>query len=151
MIKKKIALLVFIWGALLFFLNLEYDLTGGYDIIIFWFSIIVIFGTIIYQIVCLKYTDNVVLFEIFIVYLFLHLIYQVGYFGLRGSDSYIDYNFLKTILNNHNFTLGQSVDGWPMIHIFSAVICILTKIDPLTIAKFLPSFISAIIVLPIYL
>lgn len=151
MIKKKISLLVFICSALLFSLNLQYDLTGGYDEIIFWISIIVIFSTIVYQIFCLKYTGNVVLLEIFIVYLFLHLVYQVGYSGLRGSDSYEDYNFLKTILNNHNFSLGQGVDGWPMLHIFSSIIHIVTEIEPLTIAKFLPSCISAILVLPLYL
>jgi len=151
MLKKRISLLVFIWSVLLFFLNLRYDFTSGWGNIVFWFSIIIIFGTIIYQIFYLKYTNNVVLFEIFIVYLSLHLIYQVGYFGLRGSDSYKDYNFFKTILNNHNFNLGQGVDGWPMLHIFSSIVCILTKIEPLIIAKFLPSFISAFLVLPLYL
>jgi hypothetical protein len=47
--------------------------------------------------------------------------------------------------------LGKWVDGWPMIHVFSAMICILTEIEPLLIAKYFPSFFSAFVVLPIYL
>jgi hypothetical protein len=38
-----------------------------------------------------------------------------------------------------------------MLHIFSSAVSLVTKIDPLFIAKFLPSFISSIIVLPFYL
>jgi hypothetical protein len=75
----------------------------------------------------------------------------MGYLGLRGGDSYRDFNLLKTILNNHSFSLGQKANGWPMLHIFSAVVSLLTEIEPLIIAKYLPSFISSIIVLPIYL
>jgi hypothetical protein len=149
--KIKISILVFIWSSLLFFFNLEYNLAGSNDYLIFWFSTLCIFGVILYQIFCLKYTSGFVLFEIFLVFLFLHLVYQIGYYGLRGSDSYVDYTFLKTILKDHNFVLGQYVDGWPMIHIFSSIVHFFTKIDPLLIAKFLPSFISSIIVLPIYL
>jgi uncharacterized membrane protein len=85
------------------------------------------------------------------IFLLLHLVYQTGFYGLRGADSYVDYTFLKTILKDHHFILGQYVDGWPMIHIFSAIINLFTKIDPLLLAKFLPSFISSIIVLPLFL
>jgi len=151
MIEKRISQLAFIWISLLFFLNLEYNIAGSNDYLIFWFSTLCIFGVILYQIFYLKYTNGFVLFEIFIVFLLLHLVYQVGFYGLNGSDSYVDYTFLKTILKDHNFILGQYVDGWPMIHIFSSIVHFFTKIDPLLIAKFLPSFISSIIVLPIYL
>lgn len=150
-IEKKISQLAFIWISLLFFLNLEYNLTSGYDYFIFWFSTIGLFSVILYQIFYLKYTNGFVLFEIFLVFLFLHLVYQMGFYGLRGADSYVDYTFLKTILKDHQFDLGQYVDGWPMIHIFSSAVNLFSKIDPLLIAKFLPSFISSIIVLPIYL
>ena len=107
-------------------------------------------GIIIYQIFFLK--NNIfVLFEIFIIYLLLHLIYQMGFYGFYGSDSYVDYNFLKTILNNNGFVLGQSVDGWPMIHIFFTSTSLISKIDPFILAKFLPSLISSFIVFPYYL
>lgn len=147
---KKLSILVFIWSALLFFLNLQYDFFNGYDIIIFWLSILLMIGIVIYQIFFIK--NNIfVLFEIFIIFFFLHLVFQIGFYGLRGNDSYIDYNLMKTILNNNSFVLGQDVNGWPMIHIFSSSVSLATKIDPMLVAKFLPSFISSIIVLPFYL
>jgi hypothetical protein len=149
-ILKKLSILVFIWSALIFFLNLQYDLLNEYDIIIFWVSILLMLGTVIYQIFFIK-NNILVLFEIFIIFLLLHLVQQIGYYGLRGIDSYIDYNLLKSILNNHNFILGQGVEGWPMIHIFSSSFSLITKIDPLLVAKFFPSFISSIIIFPLYL
>ena len=149
-ICKKASILVFIWTAFLFFLNLQINLLDEYDVVIFWLSILLMLGTVIYQIFFLK-NNTFVLFEIFIVYLSLHLTFHVGFYGLGGSDSYIDYNFFKNILNDNSFILGQSVDGWPMMHIFSSSLSLTTKIDPLLIAKFLPSFILSIIVIPLYL
>ena len=148
--KTKISILVFIWSALLFFVNLQYHILDDVTILIFWSSILLIIGTILYQIFFLE-NNTFVLLEIFIVYLFLHLVYQIGYYGLRGSDSYIDYNLLKTIINNNHFSIKPGVSGWPMIHLFSSAVSTITKIDSLLIAKYLPSFISSIIVLPIYL
>lgn len=148
--KKKLSILVFIWSALLFFVNLQYHFLDEFTILIFWLSILLMVGTVIYQVFSLK-NNTFVLFEIFIIYLFLHLVYQIGYYGLRGSDSYIDYNLLKTILNTNHFSIESGVKGWPMIHLFSSAVSTIAKIDPLLIAKYLPSFISSIIVLPIYL
>ncbi len=147
---KKISILIFIWSALLFIIGLQYDFLDEFDIILFWLPMLIIIGTIIYQIFILK-NNTFVLFEIFLVYLFLHLTYIVGYYGLRGSDSYVDYHILKGILNTHNFSLGRFVQGYPMIHIYSSIISIIGKINPLIVAKFLPSLISSLIVLPIYL
>jgi len=147
---KKLSILVFIWSSLVFFLNLQYDLLDDFDFIIFWLCILLMIGIVIFQIFFIK-NNLFVLFEIVIIYFFLHLIFQIGFYGLRGTDSYVDYNLLKTILNNNNFVLGQDVNGWPMIHIFSSSLSFITKIDPILVAKFLPSFISSIIVLPFYL
>ena len=149
-IRKKVSILVFIWAAFLFFLNLQINLLDEYDVAIFWLSILLMFGTVIYQIFFLK-NNTFVLFEIFIIYLSLHLTFHIGFYGLGESDSYIDYNFFKTILNDNSFILGQSVDGWPMIHIFSSSLSLTTEIDPFLIAKFFPAFISSIIVIPFYL
>ena len=149
-ITNKLLILVFIWSSLIFFLNLQLNLSDADHTILFWFSILLMFGSVLYQIF---YTENkiFVFFEIFIFILLLHLVHQLGFYGLNGSDPYIDYNLLKTIVNNHHFVLGQDVDGWPMMHIFSSAITFVTKIDPFIIAKFLPSFISSIIILPYYL
>lgn len=148
--KRKISVLVFIWSSLLFFVNLQYHILDEVTILIFWLSILLMVGIIIYQIFFLE-NNTFVLFEIFFVYIFLHLVYQIGYYGLRGSDSYIDYNLLKTIINSNHFSIKPGVSGWPMIHLFSGAVSTITKIDPLFIAKYIPSFISSIIVLPIYL
>lgn len=154
-IKKKLSILFFTFGIFLFILNLYYNFPDYFDAAIFWIAILTMVGTVLYQIFFLN-NHRFVLFEIFIIYLSLHLMYSVGFYGLRGSDSYIDYNFLKNILNDHKFILGQNldkwnIDGWPMIHLLSSAVSLITKIDPLLVAKFLPSFISSIIVLPIYL
>jgi hypothetical protein len=149
-ITNKLLILVFIWSSLIFLLNLQLNLSDANHTILFWLSILLMFGSVLYQIF---YTENkiFVFFEIFIFILLLHLVHQLGFYGLNGSDPYIDYNLLKTIVNNHHFVLGQDVDGWPMMHIFSSAITFVTKIDPFIIAKFLPSFISSIIILPYYL
>lgn len=147
---KKISFLVFIWSSVLFSIGLQYDLLDVLDILLFWLPILIIIFVIIFQIFFL--TDNrFVLFEIFIFYILLHLIYTMGYYGLRGSDSYIDYNIVKIILNNNHFNLGHSASGYPMIHIFSSITSLIGKIDAFQVAKFIPSLFSSLIVLPIYL
>ena len=149
-IKNKLFILVFIWSSLLFFINLLLNIPDYYNIIIFWISIVLMLGSVLYHIFFME-NKIIVFFEIFIIFLVLHLVYQIGFYGLNGSDPYIDYNLLKTIVNDHHFVLGQDVDGWPMLHIFSSAITFVTKIDPFIIAKFLPSVISSIIILPFYL
>lgn len=151
---EKISLMVFSWFSLLFILNLQYNLMNGYDEIIFFISIFVLFCIIMYQIFFSKLNSVIILFEIFMVFFFLHLIYQIGYSGLRDSDPYIDFNFLKEIFTNGHFILGNDVygvKGWPILHIFSAINSLMSNISPLFIAKYLPSFLTSIIVLPIYL
>lgn len=153
-ILEKISFVIFGWLSLLFILNLQYDLTNDYDEIIFFISSLIFLFIIIYQIFFSKVNSHIILFEIFIIYLFFHLIYHAGFSGLRDSDAYIDYNLLQEILANGHFILGQDifgVKGWPILHIFSAVNSVLTNIHSLFIAKYLPSFLSSIIVIPIYL
>ena len=149
-IKKKLFILIFIWSSLLFFLNLQLNLSDQSNVIIFWLSILLMVGSVLYQVFFIE-NKIFVFFEIFIIILLLHLVYQLGFYGLNGSDPYLDYDLLKTIINNNHFVLGQEVDGWPMLHIFSSGISFVTNIDPFIIAKFLPSFISSIIILPFYL
>jgi hypothetical protein len=110
---------------------------------------------LLYQIFYLK-NNQFVLFEIIVFYFLLHIVYQTGYFGLRDSDTYRDYDFLKTILNNHSFKIDfRSIDidvsGWPMIHLWASFIILITKTDPFLIVKIFPSFIASIIAIPIYL
>lgn len=149
--REKIFLSLFFLSISLYISNLNYSLPNDYNIIIFWFSILIIFSTLMLQIFRSKSDPKIILLEIFIIYLLLHLVYQVGYFGLRGSDSYFEYNFLKKILSQGHFLLEGWIEGWPIIHIFSAILCTITKLDALTVAKFIPSVISSLIVFPLYL
>jgi len=154
MINKKISSIVFLWSIILFCLNLHYDFSDGLRQILFWISIFFIVGIIFYQIFFLK-EQQFVLIEIIIFFFLLHLIYQIGFYGLRESDSYRDYYFLKTILNNNHIMTNLSgmddISGWPLIHLWASFIITITKIDPLFIAKIFPSFISSIIAISIFL
>jgi hypothetical protein len=147
---KKITILVFIWSAFLFFLGLQYDFLDIYDLLIFWCAILLMIGVVIYQIFFFT-NKTFILFEIFFIYLFLHLIFVFGYYGLHGSDSYYDYGIFKEILNTNKFILKSGVNGYPILHIFSSIIYFFTNINTMLIAKFLPSLISSLIVFPIYL
>jgi hypothetical protein len=78
----------------------------------------------------------------------------LNYFGLAGSDSYKDYDLLKTIINNNHIVIdpiNSIVAGWPLLHLLSSFVSIITQIDPLIIAKFLPSFLESIIAISVYL
>jgi hypothetical protein len=153
MINNKISIIVFFSSVILFCLNLQNNYSDNLKITLFWVSIAFMLGIVLYQIFTLK-NNQFVLFEIIIIYFLLHLVYQIGYYGLRGSDSYRDYDFLKTILNNHYIIIEPidiDVSGWPLIHIWAAFISIITRIEPLIIAKILPSFIGSIIAISIYL
>lgn len=153
MINKKISIIIFFLSVILFCLNLQYNYSDELKQTIFWIALAFMLGIILYQIFYLK-NNQFVLFEIIIFYFLLHLVYQIGYYGLRESDSYRDYDVLKTILNNHHIlikSINIDVSGWPLIHLWASFIAIITKIAPLMIAKILPSFIASIIAIPIYL
>jgi len=146
-------LLLFLLTAILFALHIRNVFIRSGELI-FWVCILLFFAIIIYQIFYTNTSSKIIILEIFLLYIFLHLIYQMGYIGLRGSDAYFDYRFLTTILSENRFKLGSgphSVGGWPMLHIFSAEIVFFTGIDPLPLAKFLPTFLASLMLYPLYL
>jgi hypothetical protein len=153
MIKNKISIIIFFLSVILFCLNLNMNYSDDLKIAFFWLSIGLMLGNIIYQIFYLKY-HQIILFEIIIVFFLLHLLYQINYYGLAESDSYRDYDFLKIIINTGHIIyepINFDISGWPLIHLFTSITSIITKIEPLVIAKYLPSFIESIIAIPIYL
>ena len=153
MIGKKLSIIIFFLSVVLFCLNLRINYSDENKIIIFWVSIIMMLGMILYQIFYVK-NNQFVLFEIILFFFLLHLLYQISYFGLTDEDTYRDYDFLKTIINNNHIVINPfnlDVSGWPLLHLFTSFITIITKIDPLIIAKILPSFIESIIAISIYL
>lgn len=153
-INNKILITIFIWALVTYFYGLNIDFYGG---VLFWAPLITMIIIIVYQIFYLDFYDyRYVLAEIFMTCLFLHLVYQVGYLGLRGSDSYSDYVFFKSIVYNGHFDLSSNnigfinVSGWPILHILSASLQLISGIGLLEIAKYFTSFISSIIILPVY-
>jgi hypothetical protein len=78
----------------------------------------------------------------------------MNYFGLAGNDAYKDYDLLKTIINTNHIVIdpvNSIVAGWPLLHLLSSFVSIITQVDPLIIAKFLPSFLESIIAISVYL
>lgn len=116
-------------------------------------------GTIVYQIFQSELSPDfakVVLFEIVITCLVLHLIYQIPYYGLRGSDVYFDMTSVKAILSSgfvggdpEYFTGGTFY--FPMIHIFGAQLSLITNIDLLSVVKWFPSLLDVALIPLLYL
>lgn len=125
---------------------------------IFWVSISLIFGSIVYQIIKIKlstYFIKVVLFEIAIVGFVFHLIYLIPYYGLRGSDEYFDFNSMKSILLS-GFVRGvpqyiNTTSYWPMIHIIGAQLKLITNLNAFDVVKWFPPLMSIALTLMLYL
>jgi|GEM_PF-1754724 len=152
MITKKLLTIIFFLSIVLFCINLRFNLSEELKILLFWVSVIIMVVIILYQIFYL--TDKqFVLFEIILLFFLFHILYQINYFGLAESDSYRDFNFLKTIISSNHFIINpeSDVSGWPLLHIITASISDVINVDPLLIAKFLPSFLESIIAISIYL
>jgi hypothetical protein len=152
MITKKLSIIIFFLSIVLFCVNLRLNFSEDMKIILFWTSIVIMLGMILYQIFYLK-NNLFVLFEIILLFFLLHILYQINYFGLAESDSYRYYDFLKTIINSNFFVINlqSDVSGWPLLHLLTSSISTIIKVDPLIVAKFLPSFIESIIAISIYL
>ncbi len=125
---------------------------------LFLISIGVIIGIVIYQIGFLKLEGKfvyVVLLEITITNLLFHLIYQIPGYGLWGSDAYADFASMKSILES-GFIMGipeyvQITSYFPVLHIIGSQVSLVTNIDSLEVAKYLPSILDMVIVPLFYL
>ena len=125
---------------------------------LFWVAVALMLGTIIYQ--CLKIELSpsyvkVVLLEIAVTCFVFHLIYQIPYYGLRGYDAYIDMASAKGILSS-GFVMGAPqyinvTSYFPMIHIFGAMLSLITSINLFSVAKWFPSFLDVALIPLLYL
>ena len=128
------------------------------SVTLFWVAVALMLGTVIYQ--CLKIELSpsyvkVVLLEIAATCFVFHLIYQVPYYGLRGYDAYLDMASAKGILSS-GFVMGDpqyinDTSYFPMIHIFGAMLSLITSIDILSVAKWFPSLLDAALIPLLYL
>ena len=153
MIKKYLSFIFFFWSVVFFCLNLQFSYSDDLKIITFWLSLLLMVIIVIYQIYYVE-NKNFILFEIIIVFFLLHLVYQINYYGFIDKDCYRDFDFLKTIISNHHIIIDPvdlDVSGWPLLHVFTSIISVSLRIDPLSVAKILPSFLESIIAIPLYL
>jgi len=125
---------------------------------LFWVAVALMIATIVYQSLQSNLSSDyakVVLLEIAVTCLVFHLFYQIPYYGLRGSDIYMDMASAKGILSS-GFVMGdpQYIGGtsyFPMIHILGAQLALITNIDLLSVAKWFPSLLDVALILLLYL
>ncbi|HEY4675353.1 MAG TPA: hypothetical protein VIH48_04780 [Candidatus Bathyarchaeia archaeon] len=124
----------------------------------FWGVIILMIGTVVYQCLRIELSNafaKVVLLEVAVACLVFHLIYQIPYYGLYGSDSYLDLAAARGVLSS-GFVLGapqyiNPCSYFPMIHVFGVALSLITSIDLFSVAKWLPSFIDVTLIFMLYL
>lgn len=125
---------------------------------LFWLAIVLVIGTVVYQCFRFKLSSGyaaVVAAEFAVACVALHLIHQIPYYGLYGTDAYGDMASAQGILSS-GFVMGapEHITGyspWPMIHILGAELSLVTDIDLFAVVKWFPSFMGAALVLLLYL
>ena len=157
-IKTSTAGLFFAVASLLIFYLLSIRQQVYLPVSIFWAAVVVLLGTLVYQILGIKSSSpftKLILIEIAVTSFVFCLIFQIPNYGLYGQDSYGDLYFAKGILfNGHIAVTSQyysSYSTFPILHIFSAMISMITAIDLFSVAKWFPSFLSAGFVFILYL
>lgn len=150
--NEKILVIVFTLAFTLFFINLNLNL--GYSQSLYWISLLSMLGAILYHIFKVENPKvGIIIFEILILNVSLHLIYQVGFSGLYSRDSYDDMKFLEIILYNKQFDLAEvkGISNWPNLHLLTAFLVNTTGIDHFILVKYLPTIFSMITILGIYM
>lgn len=151
MYKNQISIIIFISAFLLSILGLSTNMDNFYNNLVFWLSNIILIIIIIYQILYLeRKMTPIILIEIMALGIILHLLYQVGYVGLRGSDSYLEFSLLKSIIRTGFFNISLENNSWPFLHILTSEIGLILNIEPLFLAKFFPSVFSSLIILIVF-
>lgn len=126
--------------------------------IIFWATVAVMLGSVIYQILKIELFPSyapILVLEIAAIGTLFHLIYQIPYYGLRGFDAYRDMASAKGILSS-GFVMGDpqyvnDTSYFPIIHIFGAMLSSVTGINLFSVAKWFPSFLNFALVPLLYL
>jgi len=127
-------------------------------IYVFWISISLTFYVILYHSININPIDEfskIILFEIIVLSLVLHLVYQIPYYGLYGTDAYYDLNSMKGILlSGHlisTLTYVNVTSYWPLIHIIGSIFSLISNINALNVAKWFPSLYGTIVPIITYL
>lgn len=128
------------------------------SVTLFWVAVALMLGTITYQSLKIKLSPSyakVVLLEIAVTCFVFHLICQIPYYGLRGSDAYGDMASARGILSS-GFVMGvpqyiTEYSYFPMIHVFGAMLSLITGIDLFSVVKWFPSFLDVALIPLLYL
>ena len=128
------------------------------SVTLFWVAIVLMLSTIIYQSLKIELSSSyakVVLLEIAVTCLVFHLIYQIPYYGLRGYDAYVDMASAKGILSS-GFVMGDPqyispTSYFPMIHVFGAMLSLITSINLFSVVKWFPSLLDVALIPLLYL
>jgi hypothetical protein len=158
--SKATCVFLFTGAALSLFLY-ELSISWQYSlpVILFWIDIVLMLGVIIYQSLKIGLSSSyikVVLLEIVITGILFHLIYQIPYYGLVGTDAYRDLASSKGIfLSGHvlgapSFIVNE-YSYYPTVHIFGAELSLVSGIDLFSVAKWIPSFIDISLIILVYL
>jgi hypothetical protein len=156
--KVSVVGVFFATTALLVFYLLSVRWHVYLPVSLFWVAVASMLGTIMYQILKIELSPSyakVVLLEIAVTCFVFHLIYQIPYYGLRGSDVYLDMASAKSILSS-GFVMGDPqyinlTSYFPIIHIFGAVLSMISGIDLLSVAKWFPSLLDVALIPLLYL
>ena len=125
---------------------------------LFWVAVALMLGTITYQSLGIKLSPSyaqVVLLQIAAACFAFHMIYQIPYYGLRGADAYVDMASVKGILSS-GFVMGDprhinSTSYFPMIHVFGAMVSLVTSIGLFSVVKWFPSLLDIALIPLLYL
>jgi len=128
------------------------------NVFLFWISIVSMSITVLCQIFDLKASTKLTILEILLLTLALHLIFTTTY-GLYEYDVHYDYYAAKEIMQNGwppNPTADllpktKKVLQWPVLHILSSIVSEITGVDLFLVAKWIPSIISSVTTLFVYL
>jgi|GEM_PF-5616911 len=128
----------------------------------FWVILIVLIITLFYQIIKYdgtKLSENVLLFEVYIIAIGLLLMYAMPHTGLFSHDPHWDYSVLKAI-SEYGWPLPniatiiertRNLSEWPLLHILTLIVSKVIYIDSKGIAKYFPVIITSLTSIFFYL
>lgn len=136
--------------VLLIFYLLSIRFGVNFPVPVFFISISLIALSLLYQIFFVDLSRGfagMIVFETTVAAIAFHLIYQLPFYGIYGTDAYMDMASMQAILQSGhiagvlNYT--QITSFFPVIHIMGADLSLVTGIDYFNVAKWFPSVIGA--------
>jgi hypothetical protein len=118
---------------------------------VFWISIILIVGSLIFQILKVSSDgsfSNLIIFQILVANFAFHMIYALPYSGLYGGSPTPDLWVLNHFLEDGSFDIATK--PFPGFNILSGSFSLITGIKTFDVVKFIPSILDTMLVLLLY-